>query len=81
MYERLISTKDEQIETLTKENTTKSEEIKKIYELLENQQRMAMHTQLQIEKIQLQLEEGAKRIEEGKISKLTDKKKWFFFMK
>ena len=58
------------INTLKIQLLNKDDEIKRLHQLMENQQRITMHTQLQIEKLQLSLTTGEKKEETKKRKKV-----------
>jgi hypothetical protein len=56
-----LEDKSKTIELLTKELQEKNSQLERFQQLLENQQKLNMHSQFQLEKVQLTLEEKSKK--------------------
>ena len=73
----LFEQKDNEIKRIEMELTDKNKQIEKLHSLIDQQQQLALQTQLQNNKLQLQLEE----IKEKSDFDIKDKKKWWHFFK
>lgn len=80
----LLEQKDNEVKRIEVELNDKNKQIEKLHSLIDQQQQLALQTQLQNNKLQLQLEEVEEKIETAKEVKSDsnrENKKWWQFFK